>query len=180
MREDKKLKTLLILQSFSPLFALLLIRHAGRSTLLFSYLNRTAYTIPGIPMRNPAFGDDFITIFSTLWILITIIIAIGFRDLQKGSFDSYGESVIILDEKKDSGATFLVTFVLPLLIDDVTTISGLISFMALLFDFQFTNHFNDVETNKTYVGITKGDLPIKGARIKRRYIADNVFLIYYD
>ena len=209
MQEDKRLKTCLILQSFSPLFALLLIRHIGRLhwfPKFFSRLLDGDCAAIGKILRDSAVGDIVIITISIIWILLTIIVAVGFRDLQEGSFDSHGEGLIILEEKRDSGATFLVTFVLPLLIDDVSTAGDLISFVALLwlvvyllvksglfyqnpvlvvlkykvYEFIFTNPYNDVEPNRTYIGITKGTLPQEKVIIKRRYIADNVFLVYND
>ena len=72
--------------------------------------------------RFPDWAETYFmeTIFGYLdivWFFITVVTAIGFRDLQKWNLDSYGEGIINGTEKKESGVTFLVTFVLPLLVD---------------------------------------------------------------
>ena len=48
------------------------------------------------------------------------------------------------------------------------------------YEFQFVTPYQDVQENKTYIGLSKGGLPFDGAAIKRKYIADGVFLIYND
>lgn len=86
----------------------------------------------GKMVKSSALGDVVITILCIIWFLITAIVAIGFRNLQKSNFASHGETITIGSEKKDSGVTFLVTFVLPLLVDDVSTLRGFSFFIALL------------------------------------------------
>ena len=154
-------------------------------------------------MKSPALGDVVISFFSILWMVITVIVVIGVNDIQKSSFDSHGETIIIESEKKDSGVTFLVTFVLPLLVDDVATLRGFLFFSTLLvmvillfiksdlfyqnpvlaalryrvYEFKFCAPDVDVEENKIYIGMTRDKLPSEQVAIKRKYIADNVFII---
>ncbi len=208
MKEDKKLKFYIVLQSFFPLFILLFIQHAGHWNLIrdvFFRLLHGDFSVLGKVSRNVA-GDIGITFFCLAWFLFTAVAAAGFRDLQKENFDSHGERILIKKEKTGSGASFLVSFVLPLLIDDVSTRRGFTMFVALLimlvfllwksdlfyqnpvlvvlgykiFEFQFISPHNDVNPNKTYIGMSKNSLPIEGEIIKRRYIADNIFLVYND
>lgn len=114
---------------------------------------------------------------------------------------------MIEDSPNDSGATFLVTYVLPLLTDDVSSIRGLIVFLVLLlmviallinsntfyqnpvlsamkyrtFTFKFVNPASDINhSNRVYIGITHGVPIVEDAVIKRKYISDGVFLIYND
>ena len=49
--------------------------------------------------------------------LLAIVIALGFKGAQAAGFKSVGEKITIEDSPNDSGATFLVTYVLPLLTD---------------------------------------------------------------
>ena len=209
MTEDIKLKRYLVLQSFCPLFVLVFIQHVGNFNLVFRFFNDFFHgdlLVFEKAVISPALGDVIITIICMLWFLITAIVALGFRNLQTSNFASHGESIVIKKEKKDSGVTFLVTFILPLLVDDVSTMRDFIFFVTLLimvifllirsdlfyqnpvlvalgyktYEFKFVMPYKDVEENKTYIGLSKGSLPYDGAIIKRRYIADDVFLIYND
>ena len=209
MREDNKLKRFLVLQSFCPLFLLIFIRHVGHIALVirfFSSLYPCNWTVIRRARRSNSLGDVVITGLCMAWFLITIIVACGFKNLQDGGYDHYGESIAKISEKKDSGVTFLFTFILPLLVDDVSTLRGFIFFIVLLtmvisllmrsdlfyqnpvlnvlgyksYEFQFKNPYQDVKEEKTYIGLSKGGVPFYGTPIKRKYIADDVFLIYND
>lgn len=158
-------------------------------------------------VRNKEFGSLVIFVISVIWLLFTFIIAIGFKGMQKSGFKSAGEQILIEDSPNDSGATFLVTYVLPLLTDDISSVRGLIVFLVLLsmviillinsntfyqnpvlsamkyrtFIFKFINPASDINhSNGTYVGITKGALIDENLIIKRKYISNGVFLIYND
>lgn len=209
MQEDRKLKCFLVLQSFCPLFLLIFIQHVGHVELIIKFFVSLLHgdcTAIGRAVNNSALGDVIITIFCIIWFFITAIVAIGFRNLQNSNYDSHGEIIIVGPEKKDSGVTFLVTFVLPLLVDDVSTLRGFIFFIVLLtmvilllmrsglfyqnpvlaalkyktFEFEFDQPYTDVKANKTYIGLSKGSIPFDGAAIKRKYIADDVFLVYNE
>ncbi len=211
MNEDKELKGYLILQSFFPLFFLLFIRHFSLSSFrllgrFISNLFQGGTVIIDRGFNGFCLGDSIISIICMLWFIISLIVALGFRDLQKGNYDSSGETITVVQERKDSGATFLVTFILPLLIDDVSTLRNMFFFSVLLvmvivllmrsdlfyqnpvlmflkyktFEFRFNNPDNDVGDDKVYIGITKGSIPSEEKAIKRKYIADDVFLIYNE
>ncbi len=209
LKEDKKLKRFLVLQSFCPLFLLIFIQHVGHGDLVIRFLRglfHGDWSVIGRAWESSFLGDVVITALCIAWFLITAIVALGFKNLQSSGYDHHGEMIIIGSEKKDSGVTFLVTFVLPLLVDDVSTLRGFIFFIVLLtmvifllmrsdlfyqnpvlvalkyktYEFQFVTPYQDVQENKTYIGLSKGGLPFDRAAIKRKYIADDVFLIYND
>lgn len=209
LKEDKKLKRFLVLQSFCPLFLLIFIQHVGHGEQVIYFVSTFIHgdwSVIGRAWNSSFLGDVVITGLCLIWFLITAIVALGFRNLQNSGYDHHGEMIIIGSERKDSGVTFLVTFVLPLLVDDVSTLRGFIFFIVLLtmvifllmrsdlfyqnpvlvalryktYEFQFVTPYKDVHENKTYIGLSKGGLPFDGASIKRKYIADDVFLIYND
>lgn len=209
LKEDKKLKRFLVLQSFCPLFLLIFIQHVGHGDLVirfFGGLFHGDWSVIGRAWKSSFLGDVVITALCIAWFLITAIVALGFKNLQSSGYDHHGEMIIIGSEKKDSGVTFLVTFVLSLLVDDVSTLRSFIFFIVLLtmvifllmrsdlfyqnpvlvalkyktYEFQFVTPYQDVQENKTYIGLSKGGLPFDGDSIKRKYIADDVFLIYND
>lgn len=50
-----------------------------------------------------------------------------------------------------------------------------------MFEFQFKTPYTDIEKqDKIYVGITKGKMVIEQVNIKRKYIADDVFIIFNE
>ncbi len=209
LRENIVLKRYLVLQSFAPLFALVLIKHIGHFDLIFVFFSRifsgdlSAFSSA---IHSSSLGDVVVSVLCILWLFITCIVAAAFRGFQRVNFDHHGEGIIIGEEKKDSGVTFLVSFVLPLLVDDVSSLRGFVFFIILLlmvivllmrsdlfyqnpvlaalkyktYEFKFSSPYNDVDSRKTYIGISKGGIPFDGAAIKRKYIADGVFVIYND
>lgn len=115
--------------------------------------------------------------------------------------------MIIDKTTNDCGATFLVTYVLPLLTDDVSSFRGLIVFLIMIimvimllsksntfyqnpvlaamgyrtFSFEFSDPNRDIKyPGKIYIGITYGKQIKEEEVIKRKYISDDVFLIYND
>lgn len=50
-----------------------------------------------------------------------------------------------------------------------------------VFEFQFKNPYTDIEKqDKIYVGITKGKMVTENVNIKRKYIADDVFIVFNE
>jgi hypothetical protein len=211
--ENFYLKKALVLQSFAPLFLLLVIKYLDICmywNLIIKFFD--ACKMFGIKaicivLKHHSFGGMVVSAIGVIWLIITIFIAIGFNGIQKSGLTSSGEKISIEDSPNDGGATFLVTYVLPLLTDDVETIRGLIIFLTMLvmviilltrsntfyqnpilaamkyrtFSFIFLNPANDItHPNRTYIGITRG-VPInENEIIKRKYISDGVFIIYND
>lgn len=212
MKDEKQsLKRCLVLQSFAPLFLLLTIKYLDISLYIrliqkfVIVFQKTGMRVLSVVVKHSSFGSFIISIISIIWLILAVIIALGFKGIQEASFQSSGEKIIINDLPNDGGATFLVTYVLPLLIDDVDSIRGLIVFLTMLimvillltrsnifyqnpvltamkyriFSFEFINPSDDISNPKgTYIGITYKTLIDEKKIIKRKYISDGVFLIY--
>ena len=213
MLENLNVKRSLVLQSFSPLFFLILIKNIN--IFLFANLFAKFFMVGGqegvrvvsIVLNHPQFGKFAISIISIIWLLATVIISLGFRGYHSSGFRSAGETITVTESPNDGGATFLVTYVLPLLTDNVNSARGLLVFITMLimvimlltrsnmfyqnpilctmkyrtFTFVFNNPSSDIrDKKKTYVGITQGVPIIHEELIKRKYIADGVFFIYND
>lgn len=208
---EKKLKLDLVLQSFAPLFLILCVKHAHCYWhYLIPFISRVRakdWMVFSDIVHHAFFGDLIVFILSLLWLLWAVMVYCGFAGTLRNKFDTRGEKVIIITERRDVGATFLASFVLPLLFDDVGTLNGFIVFGLLLimmvillvksnlfyqnpvltilgyrvFEFQFVNPYIDIEKeNKTYIGITKGKMITEKATIRRKPIADDVFIIFNE
>lgn len=211
--ENLILKRSLMLQSFAPLFALLAIKYFNPAMLwhltvsfvkLFSDKGMVAVTIA---VANKNFGSFLVFMISLMWLLATFIVAIGFTGMQKSGFRSAGEKISIVGSPNAGNGIFLVNYILPLMINDVSSVRKLISFLLLLstvivvlidldtfyqnpvlsvmkyrtFTFKFVNPASDIKhSNRVYVGITHGAPIAEDAVIKRKYISDGVFLVYND
>lgn len=206
MKTNKTLKRRLVLQSFSPLFLLIAIQHVGHFELvgrLFADFQTHGIQVWHKVISHPALGDFIVSFASIVWLLFTIGITIGYRQWERYGSDSKGEKIHCISEEKDSGITFLVSFVLPLLVDDVETLRGFVLFSVMLtlvivllmksnlfyqnpvlvalgyktYAFKFANVAdNGLDTNREYIGIGKV-VPPDGATIRRKYISDGVFII---
>lgn len=211
--ENLILKRSLMLQSFAPLFTLLAIKYFNPTkfwhlTVSFVKLfsDKGMVAVP-IAVANKNFGSFLIFMISLMWLFATFIIAIGFTGMQKSGFRSAGEKISIVGLPDTGNGIFLVNYILPLMINDVSSIRKLIFFLLLLstvivvlidsdtfyqnpvlsvmkyrtFTFKFVNPESDIKhSNRVYVGITHGVPVAEDAVIKRKYISDGVFLIYND
>ena len=211
--ENLILKRSLMLQSFAPLFALLAIKYFNPTKFwhltvsfvkLFSDKGMVAVSIA---VANKNFGSFLIFMISLMWLLATFIVAIGFTGMQKSGFRSAGEKISIVGSPDTVNGIFLANYILPLMVNDVSSVRKLISFLLLLstvivvlidsdtfyqnpvlsvmkyrtFTFEFVNPESDIKhSNRVYVGITHGAPIAEDAVIKRKYISDGVFLIYND
>lgn len=211
--ENLNLKRSLVVQSFAPLFLLLTIKHMNFDlywNLICKFI--TIFTQNGLSafltaIHHASFGGLVVSALSIGWLFLTVMIAFGFNGIQKAGFKAAGEQIIIEETTNDSGATFLVTYVLPLLTDDVESLRGLIVFLTMLimvimllsrsntfyqnpvlaamkyrtFSFKFLNPDSDIiNPDRVYIGITNGTPIVEEAVIKRKYISDGVFVIYND
>lgn len=205
--DDIKLKRFLVLQSFAPLFILLVIKHFVDPILVFYFFQRLFHNPVGAlvqAIHHAEFGNMLISAMCIGWMLLTLLVSRGFKDLQSYGLVAHGESVILVEQKQDSSLTFLMTFILPLLVDSVDTIRGFVFFVALLlmvvvllmksnlfyqnpvlavlgykvYAFKVLDPAADMDGEKVYIGITKGNGVTDKAVIKRKHIADDVYLIY--
>lgn len=214
MKENHALKRSLMLQSFAPLFVLLLIKHVYPIRMIvligkfFSALKGKGLQAVQRALQHPLFWDFVIVAICLIWIAITGLVALGFKGMQESGFVSKGENVVVSDDKKDAGISYLVSFVLPLLVDEVTGLREFVFFLSMLTmvlcllirsnlfyqnplltllgyrvcTFKVVNPAEDLQpyAMMELIGITRGATIAHKAPIKRKYIADNVFLIYND
>lgn len=210
MRENKAIKRCLIIQSFAPLFLLALIQYWQKQFFVLPYKFFVALHKHELlrKLANYAqYGNLIISLVAIIWIACALIIYIGFREWHDTNFRDAGEKISIEEDKRDGAASYLVTFILPILVDEVNTVRGMLTFGVLLvalikllvksdifyqnpvlalwgyqsFSFRFVNPDCDIEKpEKVYIGVTRGEKINDERKIKRKYIADNVFLVYNE
>lgn len=210
-----KLKRGLITQSLSPVFVLLVIRHfhceyTHLICRFFDYLLKDPCMAMTTAWCHEMLGELLIFFIGILWIIRSLLYIPAFAGTQNHGFHSHGEQTISVEEKRDAAASFLMTFILPLLIDELTTPQYWISYLlvivvvyAVLYQSNLyyqspvlailkyhVNEFkvlNPDETDpegfkneKIYIGITRGNGLTDDAVIKWKKIADDVYLIYNE
>ncbi len=206
-RQNNKIKCKLIIQSFTPLFALIMIKyfdyHVITSVkLFFQKLFQGDFAVFVRVWSNQYFGAFIVLILSVAWIVSGIIALWQFRDVQMSDFTDAGDKVAIEEEKMESGITFFMTFVFPLLLNDLITMRGFLLFsgiLALIFllmwktNLYYQNpiltilgykvyriHFlqeSGRDPDKKYIAICMKKLDVNKI-VKWKNITDDVLLIY--
>jgi len=204
--QNIRLKRQLIVQSFTPLFALVLIKYFDWNIIpvtikFFQKLLHGDVSVFVRIWKSPVFGSFFVSLISLIWIIIGLIALWQLKDAQSSNYKDNGQKVVIEEELTESGITFFMTFVLPLLLDDVTTLRGLLLFwgiLSLVFLLMWrTNLYyqNPILTilgykvykihfvakpnkkSKTYIAVCRKELdPDK--IVKWKHISDDVLLMY--
>ena len=118
---------------------------------------------------------------------------------ETGNFDSDGVKIKIVEKKYDSGVSYLMTFVLPLMLDDLSTINGMITFYSMVaFVFllvsntnlfyanpvlAFRNYkvvlFSEENNQNFFIGLSKGKIE-ENKIVKKKNISDDVYFIAND
>lgn len=198
------------MQSFAPLFLILMIKYFDMEVIylcgkfLKLVLNNPINAFAKMVV-HPANITVFLEIFSLLWIIYSLYSVKTFENSQRANFISEGAKIINTEEISDTGVTFFMTYVLPMAMDDMDTLKGVILFgilMAILFTLMWkTNLFyqNPILTvlgykifsfefemtqlteyrNKKCIGITRGKIN-KDNSVKWQKVSDNVFIILED
>lgn len=208
MRRNRLLKWLLIVQSFMPLFILLFIKYYdGRTWDLVIKFFRFAVTgeVATAVVSAVNHGEFLRFVLLLLCVIMItggVLIFFCFNKIQTAGFTDRAERISVKNDTTELSAAFFISYVVPMLLDDVTDKRGFICFLVLMvllillmrntnlyyqnpilailgyktFEFQFTETGNRALMGKEYVGIVKGTLD-ETRIIKRKYIADNVFVI---
>lgn len=214
MKEYLRLKIFLLVQSLSPVFLVMVIRHFHLD--FFFELPNKFISVSDVDFiqaiiktfSHKEFGEVLIFTFGIIWLVISWFTKFAFDDIQKAGFKSEGDIVDVIEEKRGDASTFLFTFVLPLLIDELSSPQYYISYflvitlvclilyksnlyyqspiLALLgykvFVFKVKNPRNpsEMSPNKNYIGITKNKYIESGSVILLKYISDDVFFVYSE
>ena len=206
--ENKKLKWELIIQSFLPLSILVVIKNAKlevwKSLLKFFRRLYGGEISVLLDVYQHPHTWTFLLILISVLITISGCIAIWqFKEVQFSGFTDAGEKVKIEEEITDSGITFFMTFVLPLMMDDIDSWNdfivyiGIISLVVILmaktnlyyqnpvltllgyklYKIEFVNPSLNECKNKQFIVVCRNELDEKKI-VKWKYISDNICLMY--
>lgn len=209
MKENLKLKRQLIVQSFLPLYVIFLIKYFDKDALILVVRFIQAIKRIGLPatiwkaLWHQCFLTYFVEAICIYLIIYSLMGLLHFSDVQNTKYRSQADSVKDCAEISDSGLTFFMSFVLPMILDDINKPQGFLIFiivMALLFilmwktnlyyqnpvltilgyrvySFKFENTQLIDFRDKDCIGIAKNFRLKNGMTIKEAYITDNVFLV---
>ncbi len=213
MEDNLHLKRGLITQSLSPAFFLLLIRHIHPDflrliRLFFTRITAAPAETVMTAVLHPRFGEILIVVIGLVWIIVSALTVPGFLSTQESGFVSEGEKVVVTEEKKDAAASFLMTFILPLLIDELGSPQHWFSYIIVIavvfatlsqsnlyyqspilaflgykvFAFRVVNPAlsSGLKADKEYIGITKNKAISQEAAVMWKHIADDVYLVYNE
>ena len=206
--ENLELKKKLILQSFLPLFILIIIKYFDYRAIVsaihfIQHLSRGEFAIIFNIWGHPFVLLFVVMVVSIIWIFSGLIAIWQFKNVQTSGFVDAGEKIDIDEELTDSGITFFVSFVLPLLIDDIGSIQGFFVFSGILglvillmwktnlyyqnpvltilgykvYKFHFINPSRNGCKEKKYIAVCKSKL-VKEKIVEWKYISDNVCVMY--
>ena len=134
-----RLKSSLVSQSFMPLYLLLLIRYADfggvikylwqlcRSDDIWAYIASDMQDT-----EKSLLITCILMVLSILSIVVGMITFVMFENFWKSNTDDLGEKIAIDGYDLDVGITFFVTYILPLMLDDIDTLRGFMVFIVLM------------------------------------------------
>ena len=203
MKENKYLKWLLIIQSFLPLFFLVIIRCYSKSRvrMIYDFISELVhgnFEVIGIALNHPEIFSTGLLCVCALMFVLGLGIYIFFKKSQSFGFQEEEKKIVIDADVTENSVAFFVTYITPLVLDDIDESRGFFSFITiatlLILLMRNTNlyyqnpfltivgyrsfyfHF-DGEEGLGDVAITRGDFDASKL-IKRKRISDNVYLLY--
>ncbi|WP_418547183.1 hypothetical protein [Longicatena caecimuris] len=203
MKENKYLKWLLIVQSFLPLFFLVIIRcySKTRGKMILNFISELFHGhlgVIGSALKHPEIYATILLCFCAAMFVFGLLVYFFFKKSQSFGFQEEGKKIVIDADVTENSVTFFVTYITPLVLDDIDKGRGFFSFITiavlLILLIRNTNlyyqnpfltilgyrsfyfHFEG-EDGIEYIAITKGNFD-KLKLIKRKRISDDVYLVY--
>lgn len=120
------MKIKLMIQALSPLALLTIVRNFS-----FKTLSEAGEELCGKAFLKENVVLLCVLLFCLFWILISVFFFISFAAFRWTDKKS-GYEITSIEEKEDASLNFFVTLILPLLIDDISTIQGAITFALII------------------------------------------------
>ena len=153
--------------------------------------------------RNVEFLRLVLILFSAILLITGILIYFYFNKTQTVGYTDHAEKISIGNDMTETSAAFFVSYVIPMLLEDITELKGFFIFVIIMimlimlmrntnlyyqnpilavlgyktFGFKFSETSDVALRDRDYIAITRGKID-ETKIVKRKYIADNVFLIY--
>lgn len=208
-----------MLQSFCPLFFLLLIKYFDAALFVglrkflagviegdFTVWGKAAYAL--FCIETPKIYSLLIMLICISWSIWGIVVYVFFGKLQESGLNDFGEKIQVDSFEQDVGITFFVTYILPLMMDDINTGRGFMIFLVLMcmmikllmssnlyyqnpvltfmgyrtFRFTFVETSDKDKKGKTFIGMAgrHGEVDSqKPFTMKRRSLSDGVYLVFH-
>ena len=203
MKENKHLKLLLILQSFLPLYILVIIRcfSVNRIRLIADFFGELFQGNIGIIGTAFTHTEIYaITLLCSCFLLLVISLCIYFlfKSLQTYGFQEESKKIVHETDLTENSVVFFVTYITPFVLDDIGECCGFFSFITIivllflllyktnlyyqnpfltLLGYKSFNFHFEGEDDKSAIAITNGDINFDKL-IKRKRISDDVYLVY--
>lgn len=200
MKENKYLKWLLIVQSFLPLFFLVIIRcyNKIRGKMILDFileLFHGNHGVIGSALKHPEIYATSLLCFCAIMFVFGLLVYFFFKKSQSFGFREEGKKIIIDADVTENSVTFFVTYITPLVLDDIDEGRGFFSFItiaALLIllmrntNLYYQNPFLTILGYRSFyfhfegedgmgnIAITRGDFDTSKL-IKRKRISDNEY-----
>jgi len=193
----------LILQSFLPLFFLVVIRCYSkiRIKLIYRFITELLhgnFKVIGIALQHQEIYATSLLCFCVLMFVLGLVIYFFFRKSQSFGFQEEEKKIVIDADVTENSVAFFVTYITPLVLDDIDESRGFFSFVTIavllillmrntnlyyqnpfltILGYRSFNFHFDGEEGIGDVAITRGDFDAS-KMIKRKRISDNVYLVY--
>lgn len=203
MKENKYLKWLLIVQSFLPLFFLVIIRCYSKVRVklvhhFVSELFHGNFKVIGTALNHSEIYATSLLCFCAIMFMFGFGIYFFFKKSQSFGFQEEEKKIVIDADVTENSVAFFVTYITPLVLDDLDESRGFFSFITIAVllillmrntNLYYQNPFLtilgyrcfcfrfDGEEGMGDVAITRGDFDASKL-IKRKRISDNVYLVY--
>ena len=203
MKENKYLKWLLIVQSFFPLFFLVIIRCYSkvRVKLVYHFVSELFhgnFKVIGTALNHSEIYATSLLCFCAIMFMFGFGTYFFFKKNQSFGFQEEEKKIVIDADVTENSVTFFVTYITPLALDDLDESRGFFSFITIAVllillmrntNLYYQNPFLtilgyrcfyfrfDREEGMGNVAITRGDFDASKL-IKRKRISDNVYLVY--
>ena len=206
MIADKKMKIGLIVQSFAPLFLILLVKNFDSRLIELVYgLFHNRKSVIESSLLMSLIPNLFFSIICILVLAVGFISYKSFNDSQKRDYKSHGELITNVHNCNDVSINFFVTYVVPLYSDNVESFRDILVFTLIIgiifllmyktnlyyqnpilvilgyeiFKFTFDYTDNSQLQGKEFIGVSKEELT-NGTVIKWKNISDGVFIVFKE
>lgn len=200
MKKCELFKWLLIVQSFLPLFFLVIVRcyEEKRIDLIFDFISELFcgnFDVINTALKHTDIFAVILLCFSVIMFIFGLVVYVFFIQKQTAGFKEKKYTITVDEDVSSNSVTFFVTYITPLVLSDIDESRGFVSFIAIVVllillmrntNLYYQNPFLSILGYKSFyfklngkkcVAITRGYFD-ESKLIKLKHISDNVYLVY--